>query len=758
MVCRLCGAENPVQQASCAVCGTPLERPPERRGGGRHGRPRTAWMVWVSLCLALGAALGLLAVRTWTGGAPTSGRALLGMVLGALAGAALGTMPGPVGKGLRRTAALGCRFLCEHLAQRKLAGIRRRCEAEEEQDRQSRLRLAAALWLEGARGRAEQVLQRLVEAEPTWALAGHNFAVTQAAAGRLARAEEELARAVSAMGGATAPLWNLGLVRWHQGGMEGAAEAFRELTRRAPEDIQARNALALALARQGETDQGITALEEGLRVGPRHADVLCNLGVIHQARGALEVAEQYFAAALSRQPAHIAARYNRGICAIANGWYQAAIEDFAAVVRLAPDHAWALIQQAICWHRLGQSTRAMEYARRALRCGESDFQVQYNAGTLMVRERAIEAALMGLEKAYELSSDQVDVIINLGVACHLSGRPRQALDHFRAAVRLSPRHALARYNCAVSYHMADMFAEAEQQLEELLATYPEFPEAFNAIGVVRMLQNRMVEAAIQLRRAVDAMPRSAEARSNLALTYYLQGDLAAAGEQARWAASLDSALPGAHEVAGHVALQTGDLGAAIEHFRALVRIEPSNPDAHSNLGLAYYKDDRLNEAVECFKRVLIFSPHSPEGHNDLGLAYAKNKMPDEALRHLHKVRDWRPSNPIICSNIGVVHYFRGDAEHAVEQWREVTRLSPHYARRREATRFAAYDDQEMTARTIDVRKRVTHFPLRVAGFRHSFQFALDENGYRMELVSPDLVMAARWQERARRARLALSRP
>jgi Flp pilus assembly protein TadD len=715
--------------------------------------------VWVSLCLALGAALGLLAMRTWAAGPPTSGKALLGMVLGALAGAALGTVPGPVAKALRRAGALACRFLYEYLAQRKLAQVRRQCEADAaEENRQARLHLAGALWLEGARGRAEKVLQRLAETEPTWALARHNLAVTQAAAARLARAGEELGRAASAMAGATAPLWNLGLVRWHQGNLQDAAETFRELTEKAPDDLQARNALALALARQGEVDQGITRLEEGLRVGRRHPDILCNLGVIHQARGAMEVAEQYFAAALSRQPAHIAARYNRGICATAKGWYQAAIEDFAGVVRLAPDHAWALVQQAICWYRLGQSARALECARRASRYGENDFYVQYNAGTLMAREHAIEAALRGLEKAYELSSDQVDVIINLGVACHLAGRPRQALDHFRAAVRLSPRHALARYNCAVSYHMVDMLNEAEQQLEELLATYPEFPEAFNAIGVVRVLQNRLVEAAAQLRRAAETMPRSAVVRANLGLAYYLQGDLAAAGEQSKWAASIDSTLAAAHEIAGHVALQMGELALAIEHFRALVRIEPTNPDAHSNLGLAYYKDDRLNEAVECFRRVLVFSPHSPEGHNDLGLAYAKNKMPDEALRHLHQVRDWRPSNPIICSNIGVVHYFRGDAEHAVEQWREVTRLSPAYARRREATRFAAYDDQEMAARAIDARKRVTHFPLKVAGFRHSFQFALDEDDYRMELESPDLVTAARWQERARRARLALVRP
>jgi tetratricopeptide (TPR) repeat protein len=194
---------------------------------------------------------------------------------------------------------------------------------------------------------------------------------------------------------------------------------------------------------------------------------------------------------------------------------------------------------------------------------------------------------------------------------------------------------------------------------------------------------------------------------------------------------------------------------AILHFTALTKLEPSNPDAHANLGLAYYRDDKLNEALECYKRVLIFSPHSPEGHNDLGLAYAKNKMLAEAVRHLRQVIDWRPDNPIAHSNLGLVFYFKGESENAVERWRDVTRLSPVYARKREATRFSAYDDQELTVRSLETRRRVSHYPLKTAAFRHSAQLPLDERDFQMDLPWPDLAAAARWKRRAQRARLAM---
>jgi tetratricopeptide (TPR) repeat protein len=701
------------------------------------------------LCSLFGAGAGVLVARTravdpW----PSDHRVALAALTGGVLGAALGSIPGPTEKALRAGWDRTGMYLCGWLSRRLLGRVRRGCErAAESGDGEARTRLAAALWLQGESERAEQVLSQVLKSPGSSAVARHNLAVAEAALGRVARAVGEMEQAGEEMGRSARLLWNYGIACWNLRQLEQATEAFGELVALAPDDLGARNALALSHAESGQVEAAIAHLQGALERRRDDPDTLCNLGVIHQSRGSLGVAEQHFTSALRRSPWHLPSRYNRGLCEMARGWYQNAIEDFAAATRAASGFARGHVQEAICWHRLGRAPRALEAARRALRYATSDFEVLYNAGTLLLHEQPVDPALRELEKAYELAPEEVDVVINLGVACYLAGRPRLALDHFRAAVRLNPRHALARYNCALAFNMAEMYAEAEAQLEELLASYPEFPEAFNAIGVVRLLQGRLVEAAAQLRRAADAMPRSAIARANLGLAYYLQGDLAAAGEQLRYAAALDPGLAAAHDLAGHVAMEVREVASAIAHFSALVKLEPSNPDAHSNLGLSYYRDDRLNEAVECFRRALVFAPHSPEGHNDLGIAYAKNKMLGEAVRHLVQVADWRPGNPVVRSNLGLVYYFRGESEKAVANWREVTRISPTYARSREATQFSAYDDQEMMLRPIDPRKRACHYPLKAAGFRQSQQVALPADDYRLELPWPDLAAAEHWQRR-----------
>jgi len=754
VVCQLCGAANPPQQVSCVSCGSPLERVPVRRGARKHAEGRGGRLIWIGICLVFGGVLGF-ALGRLRYSEPRMISDVLPMILaGAILGVALGALPGPAIWTIRRGWGAAVAALCEAIFLRQCVHLRRKTEASIEQGHEpddAQCRLAALFWLEGRRDRAVQILESLLSSSKNSTIAEHNLAVAHASSGRYDRALQGFERTRAEKDFSPTCCCNIGLVRWAQRQYEQAASAFQDAIELDPDHFLARNGLALVRAMQGNIEEATSELQMLLSRHRHHADILCNLGIIRQYKGELDAAESYFSEALRSDPSHIAARYDRGICAMLSGRYLAAIEDFTALSRIAPDHAWALIQKAIAWYRLGRKPRVLDTLRSATLAGGADFLVRYNAGTLLLREEMIDRAVSELEKAYDINSDSIDVVVNLGVAMYIAGHLRQALDHFRVATRMNSKHALARYNMVVSSSMMDRLSEAENEVERLIELYPGFADAFNAIGVVRLLQGRLVEAAEQFRRLVDMMPRSAAARANLALTYYFEGDLSAAREQAQYAIGLDSKMGPALDVAGHVALEMDNLQEAISHFRSLTKTEPSNPDAHSNLGLAYYRDDKLRQAIETYKRVLVFAPNSPEGHNDLGLAYAKDKMLEEAAYHLAKVIKWRPDNPILHSNLGLVYYFKGDTEKAVHEWREVTRLSPKYARLREATRFSAYDDQEMAVRTIDRKARVAHLPLKTAAFRHSFQWALNENEFKLELPWPDIARCGYWQERAKTA-------
>ncbi|HUU54864.1 MAG TPA: tetratricopeptide repeat protein, partial [Armatimonadota bacterium] len=322
MVCRLCGAANPPQQMSCVSCGSPLEHTPEARGARKHAEGRSAWYVWLALCLFVGGGLGFLLVRLRTPAPVPVDLYTIGIVLGAATGAILGAAPGPVLRAVRRVTVELKGGLFEWLSVRRFSRLREECEAELEfgkADGDACCRLATILWLLGQRSRSEQILQRALSAEDDHAVARHNYGVAQAAAGHYARALEEFARAKGKLDRSPTVSWNMGIARWTMGQLPDAVQAFRNAVELDETHLHARNALALALARQGEVEAGLSELEALPSRYREHPDVLCNLGVIHQSRGALDVAEGHFTRALRSDPSHEACRYNRGICAVLEG-------------------------------------------------------------------------------------------------------------------------------------------------------------------------------------------------------------------------------------------------------------------------------------------------------------------------------------------------------------------------------------------------------------------------------------------------------
>jgi tetratricopeptide (TPR) repeat protein len=219
---------------------------------------------------------------------------------------------------------------------------------------------------------------------------------------------------------------------------------------------------------------------------------------------------------------------------------------------------------------------------------------------------------------------------------------------------------------------------------------------------------------------------------------------------------LDPNLPAVRDVLGRAYRDKGRLPEAIEQWQVLTRLEPLNPDAHMNLGLAYYQSGALQEAIAEFKRVLVFIPHSIEGHNNLGLAYAKAKMLDDAIYHLGHVLDLQPNNPITHSNYGLALYFKGETEKAVYEWMEVTRLSPAYARAREATRLSAYDESQMVIRPLDRAARLVRFPPRSGPFHYGFEIASGASGYEFLVPWLDIARLRTWVRRSHAAQQRLA--
>jgi tetratricopeptide (TPR) repeat protein len=108
--------------------------------------------------------------------------------------------------------------------------------------------------------------------------------------------------------------------------------------------------------------------------------------------------------------------------------------------------------------------------------------------------------------------------VNLGLALEKSGQTRDAIDHYRTAVRLAPEFGPAWYDLGVAELELRKPAAAVESLRravELMQHGPDFPQALNNLGAALLATGRADEAALQFQRALELRPEYISARVNL---------------------------------------------------------------------------------------------------------------------------------------------------------------------------------------------------------------------------------------------------
>jgi tetratricopeptide (TPR) repeat protein len=91
------------------------------------------------------------------------------------------------------------------------------------------------------------------------------------------------------------------------------------------------------LLEEGRLKAAAEAYRAALRIEPRDAEALNNLGLVYSAAGLFDQAAEQLRAALEIEPRYPEAAYNLGLAYRALGRPRAAAEMFAVALELAPD-------------------------------------------------------------------------------------------------------------------------------------------------------------------------------------------------------------------------------------------------------------------------------------------------------------------------------------------------------------------------------------------------------------------------------------
>jgi len=170
---------------------------------------------------------------------------------------------------------------------------------------------------------------------------------------------------------------------------------------------------------------------------------------------------------------------------------------------------------------------------------------------------------------------------NLGLELRAKGKVREAIEHYKMAIRLKPGYADAYNNLGVAYKELGLVEDAVEQYKTAIRLQPGFAEAYNNLGIV----------------------------------YWEKG-------MTRKAISLDLGLANAYTNLGVVYWKLGLTNQAIEQYRIAIELRPDIADPYNNLGVIYSGLGLPDKAMENFELAVIKNPDRLDFRQNRDKAYA----------------------------------------------------------------------------------------------------------------------------------------
>ena len=250
----------------------------------------------------------------------------------------------------------------------------------------------------------------------------------------------------------------------------------------------------------------------------------------------------------AQEPARARQAYDRAIALEAEGNHGAALSLLWEASGLAPRDADIQNRLGEALERIGVLDAAVDAYRRALAERPEFRKASNNLILALVKSGKGPEAVARARALVAESPKDPDRYFTLGLA-QSEQDVEQAIESFRRALELAPRHTLARYNLALVLRRADRLPEALAELERALAIEPR-PEAHYLMGVIYWHQGELDRAVSALRAAVAAEPRYADAHETLGSVLKEKRDWAGASASLRRAIAIRPDVPASHYALG----------------------------------------------------------------------------------------------------------------------------------------------------------------------------------------------------------------
>jgi tetratricopeptide (TPR) repeat protein len=273
----------------------------------------------------------------------------------------------------------------------------------------------------------------------------------------------------------------------------------------------------------------------------------------------------------------------------------------------------------------------------------------------------LEGAIRGYTAILEKYPARVDVRSNLGAAYSALGRYEDAIDQYKRALLIDGGNLAIRFNLALAYYKAALFAEAAPELEKFIAAAPNSPQLSNARLVLADCQVRLGE----YKQVIQSLSPLAETDpENRTLAYLLGSALIGDGQLDKGQAIIDRLFrhedsAEAHLLMASILLLADDAQTALKEAQRAIELNPKLPAVQAWYGRVLMRLGDTEKAKVAFRNELATNANDFESHLYLGVLLRQDKQLDEALNHLQRAIQLRPREQYARYHLAAVYAAAG---------------------------------------------------------------------------------------------------
>ncbi|MGD8614033.1 MAG: tetratricopeptide repeat protein [Desulfobacterales bacterium] len=300
-------------------------------------------------------------------------------------------------------------------------------------------------------------------------------------------------------------------------------------------------------------------------------------------------------------------------------------------------------------------------------------------GLNLHRQGDLKQAEQHYRQILDVSPMNADALHLLGVLSNQKQENNAAIDLITQAIQIFPHQPIYHNNLGNALRDCGRYREALDCYHKALQLKPDLIGTLINIGITYHQLADFQQAASAYRDVIALKPDSAEAYYNLGNTFKEQRRFDDAICCYQQAAALNPLLIEASYNLAAVLQKKGRFESAIAFLKRCIDVRPDWAEAHCNLGHLYVQRVLFDDAIGHYQEAIRLKPELDEAHNNLGNAFKDQGRFGEAIACYQRALRIRPFNTEVHSNLGVTYAAANRMAEALNCFQEAIQLNPRFA-------------------------------------------------------------------------------